>query len=111
MDLVLSPELIALQEKVRAFINRDVIPLEVEVEMAEGQLDPAARKRLYARVKELELNAISLPVSVGGRGFSWVAQAVVNEELGKATNALGWVLWDPAVVLAFATPYQIERYV
>jgi alkylation response protein AidB-like acyl-CoA dehydrogenase len=111
MDLNLTPELVALQEKVRAFITRDVIPLEVEVEMAEGQLDPAVRKRLYARVKELELNAISLPVKVGGRGYSWVAQAVVNEELGKATNALGWVLWDPAVILAFATPEQIERYV
>ena len=111
MDLVLSPEQVALQHSVRSFITEEVIPLEVEVEMAEGRLDPAVRKRLYARVKALGLNAVSLPERVGGRGFSWVAQAVVNEEIGKATNALGWVLWDPAIVLAFATPDQVERYV
>jgi alkylation response protein AidB-like acyl-CoA dehydrogenase len=31
--------------------------------------------------------------------------------MGKATNALGWVMWDPAIVLAEATPEQIEQYV
>jgi alkylation response protein AidB-like acyl-CoA dehydrogenase len=48
---------------------------------------------------------------VGGRGLSWVAQTVVNEETGKATNALGWVMYDPAIALVHATPEQVERYV
>jgi alkylation response protein AidB-like acyl-CoA dehydrogenase len=111
MDFHLSPELKALQQKVRSFIYEELIPLEVETELAEGRLKPEVRERLHHRVKELGLNATSLPRSVGGQGFNWVAQVVVNEEIGKATNALGWIIWAPAIVLARATPDQIERYV
>lgn len=111
MQFQLAPELDQLQRNVRDFVTDELIPLEVEVEMAEGRLDPDVRRRLHARVKELGLNAISLPTSVGGRGFSIPAQTVVNEEMGKATNALGWVMWDPAIILAEATPEQVERYV
>ena len=111
MEFHLSPELKALQQKVRKFVYEELIPLEVETELAEGQLNPEVRERLSQQVKALELNAGSLPKSVGGQGFSWAAQAVVNEEIGKATNALGWVVWSPAIILRHATPAQIERYV
>ena len=111
MELTLTPAQRDLQQKVRDFISKEVMPLEVEVEMAEGKLDPAVRKRLYAQVKALGLNAISLPGKVGGRGFSWVDQAIVNEELGKATNALGWVLSTPPLWFTeVASPMQRERW-
>jgi alkylation response protein AidB-like acyl-CoA dehydrogenase len=100
-----------LQRKVRTFVYEELIPLEVETEMADGRLPPETEARLHRRVKELGLHAISLPPEFGGQGFSWVAQAVVNEEIGKATNALGWVAWDPAIVFAACTPEQVERYV
>ncbi|MGQ0602465.1 MAG: acyl-CoA dehydrogenase family protein, partial [Anaerolineales bacterium] len=96
---------------VRRFVCDELIPLEVETELANGQLWPEVRDRLRARVLELELNAIGLPESVGGRGFNWLAQVVFNEDVGRATNALGWVMWDPALVLAHATSEQVERYV
>ncbi len=111
MDLQFTDAQLALQQKVRRFVYDDLIPLEVETEMAEGLLDADVRERLKRKVKDLSLNAISLPQSVGGRGFSWIEQAIVNEEMGKATNALGWVMWDPAIVLAEATPKQVEEYV
>jgi alkylation response protein AidB-like acyl-CoA dehydrogenase len=111
MNFQLSPELTALQQKARRFVYDDLLPLEVETELADGHLAPETMKRLRARAKELGLTAIALPESVGGRGFSWVAQTVVNEEMGKATNALGWVMYDPAIALVHATPEQVERYV
>jgi alkylation response protein AidB-like acyl-CoA dehydrogenase len=111
MHLQLTPELTALQQKVRAFVYDELIPLEVETEMADGGLPPETAERLHRRVLELGLNAVSLPRKFGGQGFSWVAQAVVNEEIGKATNALGWVAWDPAIVFTACTPEQVERYV
>ena len=111
MNLRLSPELEETQRKVRTFVHDELIPLEVETEMADGRLPGETRERLRRRVKELELNAISLPEAVGGRGFSWVAQAVVNEQIGQVTNALGWVAWDPAIVFAACTPVQVERFV
>lgn len=111
MEFHLSPEQQALQQKVRKFITEEIIPLEVETELAEGQLKPEVRVRLKERVKALNLHAGSLPKSMGGQGFTWVEQAVVNEEVGKATNALGWIIWSPAIVLRHASPDQIERYV
>jgi len=111
MNFQLSPELKVLQHKVRQFVIEELIPLEVEVEMAEGRLDSVVRARLLTRVKELGLNAMALPKALGGQGFSWLAQAVVNEEVGKVTNGLGFIIWDPAIVFTVATPDQVERYV
>lgn len=111
MDFQLSPELKVLQHKVRQFVIGELIPLEVEVEMAEGRLDSVVRARLLTRVKELGLNAMALPKVLGGQGFSWLAQAVVNEEVGQVTNGLGFIIWDPAIVFTVATPDQVERYV
>lgn len=111
MDFQLSPELKALQHKVRQFVIEELIPLEIEVEMAEGRLDSVVRARLLTRVKELGLNAMALPKALGGQGFSWLAQVVVNEEVGKVTNGLGFIIWDPAIVFTVATPDQVERYV
>lgn len=111
MNFHFSPELVALQHTVRQFVTEDLIPLEVETELANGHLKPDMRDRLRTRVKELGLNAIALPQAMGGRAYGWLAQTVVNDEMGKTTNALGWIMWDPALALAFATPDQVERYV
>lgn len=111
MDFTLSPELKALQTKVRDFVYRELIPLEVEVELADGYLPPEKRAELREKVRPLNIHASSLPRSVGGTQYSWVEQVVINEEIGKATNALGWVVWAPAIVLKHASPEQVERYV
>jgi alkylation response protein AidB-like acyl-CoA dehydrogenase len=111
MDFSLTPELKALQQTVRQFMVEEIFPLEVQTELAEGRLPVETRARLRERVKTLGLNANSLPPEVGGRGFSWPAQVVVNEEIGQATNALGWVVWAPPVILTVASPEQVERYV
>ncbi|MBI1877598.1 MAG: acyl-CoA/acyl-ACP dehydrogenase [Chloroflexi bacterium] len=111
MDFQLSPELKALQDKVRQFVNKELLPLEVEVELADGRLDPAVRARLQGRARELGLNGFALPRALGGQGFNWLAQVVVSEEIGKVTNGLGFVIPDPAIVFAVATPEQVERYV
>lgn len=111
MDFGLSSELKQLQQKVRKFVYEELIPLEVEVELADGYLSPEKRAELKARIKPLGIHASSLPRSVGGTGYTWEAQVVINEEIGKATNALGWLIWAPAIVLRQASPEQIERYV
>jgi alkylation response protein AidB-like acyl-CoA dehydrogenase len=111
MDFHLSPELKALQQKVRKLVHEELIPLEVEVELADGYLAPEKRAELQAKIKPLGIHASSLPRALGGTEYSWEAQAVINEEIGQATNALGWLVWAPAIVLRHASPAQIERYV
>jgi alkylation response protein AidB-like acyl-CoA dehydrogenase len=111
MDFQLSPELKVLQDRVRQFVTTELLPLEVEVELADGRLDPAVRARLQDRARELGLNGFALPSYLGGQGFNWLAQVVVSEEIGKVTNGLGFVIPDPAIAFAIATPEQVERYV
>jgi alkylation response protein AidB-like acyl-CoA dehydrogenase len=111
MDFQLSSELKALQQKVRKLVREELIPLEVEVELADGYLAPEKRAELQTKIKPLGIHSSSLPQAVGGTEYSWAAQVVINEEIGKATNGLGWLVWAPAIVLRHASPDQIERFV
>jgi alkylation response protein AidB-like acyl-CoA dehydrogenase len=111
MDFTLSAEQKALQQKVRRLVNEEFIPLEIQVEMADGFLSLEKRAELREKVRPLNIHSSSLPRSVGGTEYSWVDQVIINEEIGKATNALGWLVWAPAIVLKHASPEQIERYV
>ncbi len=107
----LSAELKALQAKVRTLVYDELIPLETQVELAEGGLSGEQRAELQAKILPLGIHASSLPRSMGGTGYSWEAQVVINEEIGKATNALGWLVWAPAIVLRHASPDQVDRFV
>ncbi len=100
-----------IRTKLRLFVDSELKPLEVEVELADGRLDPAKRAALKEKVRALGVHSGGLPESMGGTGLSWEAQVVVNEEIGKVTNALGWLVWAPAIVLRHATPDQVERFV
>jgi alkylation response protein AidB-like acyl-CoA dehydrogenase len=111
MDFVLGPELERLQQSVRRFVVEKLQPLEVEVELADGRLDRKRRKELEGIAKSLGIVASSLPKSVGGTGYSWEAQVVINEEIGAVTNGLGWIVFAPAIVLRHANPDQVERWV
>jgi alkylation response protein AidB-like acyl-CoA dehydrogenase len=111
MDIQLSGELQTIQQNLRAFVQSELLPLEVEVELADGYLDPVKRAELAAQVKQLGVHAMSLPRLMGGTEHSWEAQTVINEEIGKVTNALGWVVWAPAIVLRHADAFQVQHYV
>jgi acyl-CoA dehydrogenase len=107
----LSPEDLDLQARARTFVD-EVIPLEVETELAGGHLPPDVAARHRARAIELGLYATNMPVEVGGVGCPMLQQVLVQEQCGRATNALGWSMgtppgWFPEV----ATDDQLERYV
>jgi len=107
----MTPFLLPLQQSLRTFVASDLIPLEVEVELADGYLAPEKRAALKEKVRALGVYSGSLPRSMGGMERSWEEQVVINEEIGKVTNALGWLVWAPAIVLRHATPDQVERFV
>ena len=101
----------SIRSKLRAFVDAELKPLEVQVELADGYLDPAVKAALKEKVRALGVYSGSLPASMGGTGLTWETQVAVNEEIGKVTNALGWLVWAPAIVLRHATPDQVERFV
>ena len=56
------------------------------------------------------LQAINMPGEWGGGGLGVLEQVVVQEELGRLTNALWDAVWRPANPFRACTPEQRERW-
>ena len=112
MTYPLSKGARAWQEKVRKFVDEELIPWEVEAEMNGGLLPEEVRGRHRRLVRELGLGAISMPRELGGGGLTMLEQTVVSEQVGRVTNALGWgVRHPPRFLASLATPHQMETWV
>src|SRR3954470_6016633 len=101
-----------LQARVRRFVDEELIPHEVEAELNDGKLpdDVVGGHRKLAR--ELGIGAITMPVELGGDGLTMFQQALVQEQIGRVTNGLGWVVHTPPAWLAgIATEHQVETWV
>jgi alkylation response protein AidB-like acyl-CoA dehydrogenase len=74
----------------------ELLPHEVTVELAGGELPDGLLAAQRRRVAELGFEAINMPRELGGGGFSAFQQVLVQEQIGRVTNALGWVVHTPA---------------
>ena len=100
-----------IQARARTFAD-ELIPFEVTAEMAGGELPAPVAEKHAARARELGLCATNMPAELGGGGRTTLQQVLVQEQAGRVTNALGWVVATPPSWLPpVATPDQIERYV
>jgi alkylation response protein AidB-like acyl-CoA dehydrogenase len=100
-----------IQAAARALVD-ELIPHEVEAELHGGELPAEVLQRHRRRVAELGFEAINMPKELGGGGFSAFQQVLVQEQVGRATNALGWVVHTPASWLPqVASDEQLRRWV
>ncbi|WP_313349242.1 acyl-CoA dehydrogenase family protein [Paracoccus sp. (in: a-proteobacteria)] len=87
IDFSLPEESRLLIETVRRFVETEVQPLEAEVE--ETARVPADKLAVVkGKAQELGLFAMNMPEEVGGGGLSCVDHCLVEEELGKTSDAL-----------------------
>ena len=98
-----------IQARARVFAD-ELIPLEVQAEL-DGALPDDVTAAHKKRAIELGLFATNMPAALGGVGATALQQVLVQEQVGRVTNALGWVAatppsWFPPV----ATEDQVERY-
>jgi acyl-CoA dehydrogenase len=109
----LDPTLTQAQREVhrraRAFADRHLIPYELECEENDG-LSRQSLEEIKRATLEWRFNAINHSVEDGGQGLDILAQALVQEELGRATGALWDVVWRPAIPLKSCTEEQKEEY-
>ena len=106
----LTAEQAELQARARAFVEEVLMPLELEAERARGRL-PAER---IAEIRHAAINRRLggglHAVEHGGQGWSHTEWFLVEEQLGRATNALSWHMPGAYNVLAHGTQAQIDRY-
>jgi alkylation response protein AidB-like acyl-CoA dehydrogenase len=99
-----------LQARARAFVD-SLIPYEVEAEMNGGNLPDEVDRRSRTEARALGLMATNMPAELGGGGCTMLQQVLVQEQVGRVTNALAWMLSTPPSWFApVATEYQIERW-
>jgi acyl-CoA dehydrogenase len=107
----LSSEDLDLQARARAFAD-ELIPHEEQAELNAGELPPEVTAAHAKQARELGLYATNMPAELGGGGCSALQQVLVQEQMGRVTNALGWVAATPPSWLPpVATPDQLDRYV
>ena len=107
----LSSEDLDLQTRARVFAD-ELIPYEEKAESALGELPSDVTAAQAKRARELGLYATNMPAELGGGGCSALQQVLVQEQMGRVTNALGWVAATPPSWLPpVATPAQLDRYV
>ena len=107
----LTEEDLQIQARARGFAD-ELIPFEEEAERADGELPADVTAAHAKRARELGLHSANMPAELGGGGCSSLQQVLVQEQMGRVTNALGWVAATPPSWLpAVATRDQIDRYV
>jgi acyl-CoA dehydrogenase len=100
-----------VQAAARALAD-ELLPHEVTAELNGGELPDGLVAAHRARVVELGFEAINMPKELGGGGFTTFQQVLVQEQVGRVTNALGWVVHTPASWLPkVATGEQLDRWV
>ena len=116
MDFSLSPELIDLQARVRAFIAEEIMPFERDPRCTPHGPNEALRAELVAKGRKAGLLSSHVSPEFGGLGLNHVAKAILFEEAGY--SPLGPVALNIAapdegnmhLLEAIATPQQKERW-
>ncbi len=107
----LSTEDLALQARARGFAD-ELIGFEEQAEAAGGELPADLIAGHAKRARELGLHSTNMPAELGGGGCTTLQQVLVQEQMGRVTNALGWVAATPPSWLpGVATADQLDRYV
>jgi acyl-CoA dehydrogenase len=82
MDFELPEEIRLLQDTVRKFVDRELIPIEMH-SMDGPHLKPEFKTMLETKARELGLWKLDTPAEFGGQGLSLLALAVVWEEVAR----------------------------
>jgi acyl-CoA dehydrogenase len=105
-----TPEQLELRERARRFVDEVLIPNEELAERAGGKIPDELKQRIKSEAIEARLSGGLHAPEHGGQGWSKVEWFLVEEQLGRSTNALSWHMPGAYNVLASGTPEQIERY-
>ena len=106
----LSDEDLRIRDTAYAFAE-SLMPYEAEAEAAGGKMPKELTEKFQARAIELGLYATNIPKSAGGPGCTALQQVLVQEQVGRVTNGLAWVMHTPPQWwVDVATDHQRQRW-
>jgi alkylation response protein AidB-like acyl-CoA dehydrogenase len=105
-------EVKALKSRIAEFVREELHPFETEI-AARGEIDEERLGTLRKKAREAGFSNLNMPADYGGMDLSMVSLVALEEESGKVTNGLGYMVADrgPRELLELASPEQVERYV
>ena len=113
MDFELPEELRLLQKTVRDFVDRELIPIEMEA-MDGPVMRPDIRARLERKARDLGLWHLEVPQEYGGQGLSMLGMTVVWQEIARtvAMPPRGPAVFGPEIrgILFMLNDAQKEKY-
>jgi alkylation response protein AidB-like acyl-CoA dehydrogenase len=105
-----TPEQLDLQDRARRFTEDILIPNEELAERSGGKIPDELKQRIKSEAIEAGLSGGLHAREHGGQGWTKTEWFLVEEQLGRSTNALSWHMPGAYNVLANGSPEQIERY-
>lgn len=109
MDFGLSHEQEMVVDTVRSFVEKELYPLENEIERT-GQVPRELGREIQKKVMEIGFYAPNIPEEFGGGGLDHQTFTLLERELGRASMALS-VFWGrPSNILCACNDEQRERY-
>jgi len=109
MDFALSDEQRMLVDTVRAFVDKELMPYETEVER-QDRVRPELIAQIRERAKAAGLYAANMPEALGGSGLDALGVALMERELGRTSFALQYAVARPSNILRACKGEQIARY-
>ena len=99
-----------LQERTRRFVDEWLIPREEQAERAGGRLPDDVRAAIRDAAIAAKLHGGRHAVEDGGQGWSTVDYMVVQEQFGRNTNGVSWIIPDAYNVLSVGSPEQKPKH-
>ena len=108
----LPPEIRDLKARARRFVEEELYPAEARI-VERGEVDEAEVEALREQARALGFSNYNLSPEHGGQDLPMLAQVAIEEEAGRATNGLGFIVAErgPREILELASPDQLERFV
>ena len=109
MDFALTSEQEMIVNTVRGFVEKEIYPLEAEVEKS-GQVPPETAAMIRQKCRDIGFYAANMPVAVGGGGLGNLECALLERELGRGAMGLTVFFGRPSNILMACEGEQCEKY-
>ncbi|MEX1107460.1 MAG: acyl-CoA dehydrogenase family protein [Dongiaceae bacterium] len=109
MDFGLTPEQEMIVDAARAFVEKELMPHEDEVER-EGEVRPELVRAIRDKAIAAGFYAANMPEELGGAGLDHVSLTLLERELGRTSFALQYAVARPSNILRACNTEQTERY-